>query len=361
MHRTSLRSRLAIWDAAEGCVRSTILIVFMLAHMCTSELIAAKSKKPIYTMAKIDKISISLFMFAIESYLLEKKVIQNIKQLDWKIVEKYRNRLLIDHPHFKLDKKQMKSFIKHYNDRLHKLQKRRDPVDLDPLKDLLREYDAAHVPGSEVALRATTLGTAEVSLLMSEISEMRSMLMSEIAEMRSLLMSEIAEMRSTFRLLANPPQAASHRQAEESIPIASFDRSRPSIADVKAILQSLDSFSPRPFIRARQRVALLVLWISGRNVSQLLTLEVRHLKQLREFAGREGCDAQELVADLLEDEPLGLAQDLEMLIGDYPDSTPAFRSKPHSARPSTRPGFTNELNHILSKWKYSTKSLAPSG
>lgn len=315
-------------------------------------------------MAKIDKISISLFMFAIESYLLEKKVIQNIKQLDWKIVEKYRNRLLIDHPHFKLEKKQMKSFIKHYNDRLHKLQNRRQPVDLDPLKDLLREYDAAHVPGSEVALRATTLGTAEVTLLMSEISEMRSMLMSEIAEMRSLLMSEIAEMRSSFRLLANPPQAASHRQAEESIPIASFDtldRSRPSIADVKAILQSLDSFSPRPFIRARQRVALLVLWISGRKVSQLLTLEVRHLKQLREFAVREGCDAQELVADLLEDEALGLAQDLEILIGDYPDSTPAFRSKAHSARPSTRPGFTNELNHILSKWKYSTKSLAPSG
>ena len=60
-----------------------------------------KSNHKIYDNAvKIDKISISLFMFALESYLLEKKVIQNIqdiKQLDWEIVENYRN-ILVNRP-----------------------------------------------------------------------------------------------------------------------------------------------------------------------------------------------------------------------------------------------------------------------
>ena len=414
-------------------------------------------------MPKIDKISISLFMFALESYLLEKKVIQNIqdiKQLDWEIVENYRNILLIDHPHFTLEKKQLKSFIKHYKDRRKELETRKQPMDLEPVKQLMREYDAAPAP-STVAPAARPRPPAELiqadrpasSLLMSEIADMRSLvhahkcactqLMSEIADMRSQLMSEIAdmrsqlmsemrelrsecvEMRSTLTLslapgaahqleqhrprppaeLLQPAQAqlerpgAKHLLEQQRASLArsrpgaaqhtrpEAEASRPSLPDFKAILQSVES--PRPFIRARQRVALLVLYLEGLKLSQLLTLDVRHLKELRAVkAGDQAEAAQGVKAvwaeptqgetlglrpsfgslratldglgeakDILDDDALGIATDLEILIGDYPDSTPAFRAKAHSARPSTRPGLTSELNQILSKWNCSTKSL----
>ena len=433
-------------------------------------------------MPKIDKISISLFMFALESYLLEKKVIQNIqdiKQLDWEIVENYRNILLIDHPHFTLEKKQLKSFIKHYKDRRKELETRKQPMDLEPVKQLMREYDAAPAP-STVAPAARPRPPAELiqpdrpasSLLMSEIADMRSLvhahkcactqLMSEIADMRSQLMSEIAdmrsqlmsemrelrsecvEMRSTLTLslapgaahqleqhrprppaellqpaqaqalrprppaeLLQPAQAqlerpgAKHQLEQQRASLArsrpgaaqhtrpEAEASRPSLPDFKAILQSVES--PRPFIRARQRVALLVLYLEGLKLSQLLTLDVRHLKELRavkagaldqaeaaqgvkavwapptqgETLGRRPSfgslratlDGLGEAKDILDDDALGIATDLEILIGDYPDSTPAFRAKAHSARPSTRPGLTSELNQILSKWNCSTKSL----
>ena len=373
-------------------------------------------------MPKIDKISISLFMFALESYLLEKKVIQNIqdiKQLDWEIVENYRNILLIDHPHFTLEKKQLKSFIKHYKDRRKELETRKQPMDLEPVKQLMREYDAAPAP-STVAPAARPRPPAELiqpdrpasSLLMSEIADMRSLvhahkcactqLMSEIADMRSQLMSEIADMRSQLMsemrelrsecvemrsttkrpstggapdfaqvqrtsfvgrggvgLLTPRPKGdpgAAHQLEPQR---ASLAWSRPSLPDFKAILQSVES--PRPFIRARQRVALLVLYIEGLKLSQLLTLDVRHLKDLKELravkGGWKSLDGLGEAKDILEDDALSIATDLEILIGDYPDSTPAFRAKPHSARPCTREGLTRELNHTLSKWKCSTKSL----
>ena len=82
-------------------------------------------------------------MFALESVLLEKKVIRNIKQLDWPIVENYKNYVVRYHPYFTLDYKQFKSFMKNYTHRRMKLQNRKQPVDFEPLKDLLREYDEA--------------------------------------------------------------------------------------------------------------------------------------------------------------------------------------------------------------------------
>ena len=377
-------------------------------------------------MVKIEKITISLFMFALESYLLEKNVIQNIKELDWQIVESYRNYVLRDHPHFKLEKKQMKSFIKHYQDRCKELQNRKQPLDLEPLKHLLREYAPTGFPPAEPALDLrTSLRSARsfnslVGQLMSEIADMRSQLMSEIADMRSQLMSEMrelrsecVEMRSTLTLslapgaahqlsqhrprppaeLLQPAQAQLERPGAKhqlELQRASLARSRPgaaqhtrpesgasrpSLPDFKAILQSVES--PRTFIRARQRVALLVLYLEGLKVSQLLTLDVRHLKELRAVkAGalhqaeaaqgvkdvwteptqgetlvrgpsfgslRATLDGLGEAKDILEDDALGIATDLEILIGDYPDSTPAFRAKAHSARPSTRPGLTSEV------------------
>ena len=363
-------------------------------------------------MVKIDKITISLFMFALESYLLEQNLIQNIKELDWQIVESYRNYVLRDHPHFKLEKKQMKSFIKHYKDRCKELQKRKRPLDLEPLKHLLREYAPTGYPPAEPAIDLRPSFNTLVGQLMSEIADMRSQLMSEIADMRSQLMSEMrelrsesVEMRSTLTLslahrpsgeLLQPAQAqlerairagAKHQLEQQRATLARSrpgaahqgDTARPSLPDFKAILQSVES--PRPFIRARQRVALLVLYIEGLKLSQLLTLDVRHLKELRAVKGGAkhlAEDAQgvkpalaqgETLAlraslydlgeakDILDDDALGIATDLEMLIGDYPDSTPAFRAKAHSARSCTREGLTRELNHTLSKWKCSTKSL----
>ena len=368
-------------------------------------------------MPKIEKISISLFMFALESYLLEKKVIQNIqdiKQLDWEIVENYRNILLIDHPHFTLEKKQLKSFIRHYKDRRKELETRKLPMDLEPVKQLMREYDAAPAPST----------VAPHKQLMSEIADMRSQLMSEIADMRSQLMSEMrelrsecVEMRSTTKrpsaggapdfaqvqrtsfvgLLAPRPKGvkavwaeptqgqpgAAHQlvckhKAVEDRPKgdalrpsrpgashqlepqrASLDRSRPSLPDFKAILQSLDSFSPRVFTRARQRVALLVLYIEGIKVSQLLTLKVRHLKELRAPGSDLGLRPRlNVLAAELQELVEYLSKDFDLLIVDSSDNTPAFRPYTKSQRQSTREALTSELNQILSKWNCSTKSLA---
>ena len=55
--------------------------------------------------------------------------------------------------------------------------------------------------------------------------------------------------------------------------------------DFKAVLQSVTS--KRPFAKARQQVALSVLYISGVKVSKLLILEVRHLKTISQFV-KEG-------------------------------------------------------------------------
>ena len=63
----------------------------------------------------------------------------------------------------------------------------------------------------------------------------------------------------------------------------------------------------------------------------------------------EPLQVQELVAYLLDD--------LDLLVVNCSDNTPAFRASPNGTRPCTRAGFTHELNQRLSPWKLTTKSL----
>ena len=123
---------------------------------------------------------------------------------------------------------------------------------------------------------------------------------------------------------------------------------------VVQILRSVNS--QNTFIRARQRVALCLLLISGFNITKLRSLKVADLKHLQRFGTPlmtqsarpifTKSDTQHLLA--------GLREELKILIGGLPEEAPAFR-KFKSEKAVSRAGFTNELNKILSPWKLSTK------
>ena len=127
-------------------------------------------------------------------------------------------------------------------------------------------------------------------------------------------------------------------------------------ADFKAVLQSVRS--KRPFARARQIVALSVLYICGLKISKLLHMEVRHLKILPQFQRSGELLAIPVRYPAIAKELLTwstLLDSLQTLIGDRPDSTPAFRAHYSSERPCTRQSLTLELNQILSPFQLSTK------
>lgn len=133
-----------------------------------------------------------------------------------------------------------------------------------------------------------------------------------------------------------------HTPSAEQAPVCA---STPDL--YKQVLQSVES--KRPFARARQRVALCLLYLTGCNVSKLLTMEVSHLKQLRDstdagevlrsYTGRFVQGANELVADI--------SPDLNLLIAALPDNSPALRANTNSKRPCARAALTLELNRIL--------------
>lgn len=93
-------------------------------------------------------ISITQFLFTLEELLLENLVISHRRELEWHIVEYYKNIVIRDLPaSFQLDKKQFLSFKKNYNQRRRIFEKYKQPGDLDPLKVLLRQArDAASTP-----------------------------------------------------------------------------------------------------------------------------------------------------------------------------------------------------------------------
>ena len=181
--------------------------------------------------------------------------------------------------------------------------------------------------------------------LQSELQQVR-MEVSQLQQVRDQLQSELQQVRDQLQQVRSEPQQVRAPRPANSVPI-----------DCKLVLQSVTS--KRPFARARQRVALLVIFISGLKVSKLLLLKVRDLKTLRQFAHsgelpavtvREPGSAKEMVTYLIDD--------FEMLIGDRPESTPAFRANYNSPRPCTREAFYMELNQILSQWGLSTKSFS---
>ena len=264
-----------------------------------------------------------------------------------------------------MDNQQFKSFKRKYllNKRRHS--NSREPIYLDKLKHLLRQAAELTVPPSQ----------PEVESLQSQVSSLQS----PAGQLNAALGLRLQSTPQTPPLgLAAPQTGARHQGGESSrrqpsashqgwlrhidSPVwstTSLSAQQHWLAGLKNVLQSVES--KRPFARARQRVALCILYITGWNVSKLLTLHVLHLKQLREFA----CSG-ELSAYFRCRLPLSEAQlliipvqeDMYLIIGDCSDNTPAFRAKYNSARPCTREGLTLELNQKLKQWNCSTKSIA---
>lgn len=111
-----------------------------------------------------------------------------------------------------------------------------------------------------------------------------------------------------------------------------------------------------------QYFTLVVLYMSGLKVSKLLLITVGDLKILTQFAG-SGESLTVPVRDhaiakqLLTSSASNILDSLASLIGDRPDSTPAFRAHYSSERPCARESLTLELNQILEPFQLSTKHL----
>lgn len=198
-----------------------------------------------------------------------------------------------------------------------------------------------------------TLSKVKYELLRKEVS----VLQKEVADLKNevaVLRDELQQIRSEHRMHSNtcrPDARSDHTRVDLTQDAASHQH-------YKLIVQSVTS--KHPFIRARQRVALCILYISGFNIPKLLSLTVVDLNQillfvdgnptptfLRHMLLLPPAEAEDLLADLQEE--------IYLLIDDCPDDAPAFRNV-QSYQPCRPDVFTRSLNHILEPWKLSTKS-----
>ena len=341
-------------------------------------------------------ISISQFLFALENILVEKRIVNSLREVDWETVEYYIQSVLTDYPDFKLDSQQLKSFKRKYllNKRRHS--NRREPMYLDKLTHLLRQARDGLGGGVTESASTTESGLVQSGLRQPSVTEQPSMQatlgVEKVCELLYKLVSEVADLKVEFRdlkqqVLANLPSRGEYglRQPRvdgvfqtpsiEQAPVVA-EHTSPASKAVKAgakqqaestteyarslynqVLQSVGS--QRPFVRARQRVALCILYISGFTIANLQRLTVGHLKQLRQFA-HGGCDTApfplrlqpsvsiELVASIL--------VELDIIISDVSNETPAFRTHPIKARHCPRESLTKELNQILGSFQLSTQS-----
>ena len=117
--------------------------------------------------------------------------------------------------------------------------------------------------------------------------------------------------------------------------------------------------SPHRFVIARRRVALLILYLTGMGVARALQLTVMDLKLLRDFAQtgegelRMPAPTRGRVSEYMlplppvaKDLVVARLDDLQELIGDFPDEEPAFRESVRG-RICRQDIFTRELNCIL--------------
>ena len=112
------------------------------------------------------------------------------------------------------------------------------------------------------------------------------------------------------------------------------------------------------FVKARLRVALCILYLSGFNIPKLLSLTVSDLKHLQLFGQAKGntLPFQSLLEkDHTQHLLAGLREELDILISDLPGAATAFRQF-DSERPCSRRSFTRQLNQCLSQFKLSSKS-----
>ena len=308
-------------------------------------------------MALKSNISITQFMFTLEEFLLENHMISNRRELDWDIVEYYKNFVIRNFPgYFQLDKKQFASFTKNYNKTRKIFEKYRNTVDLEPLNILLRQARdvALGIPPS-MPPRADELSKM-LELQSQVLTDVNKALRQGIADLKQGIADlnvELCDLKILAQRLASVPNVADRSVAStpradatdiEPAPVSVPEQPRraglpkavvqsgsgaaqPATNLYKQVLQSVES--KRPIARARQRVALCILYITGLNASKLPTLQVSHLKQLRDsadaveilrsYTGRIVQDANELVADIY--------PDLDILIATLPDNSPRITGK----------------------------------
>ncbi|MCV6622992.1 MAG: hypothetical protein OIF51_14715 [Cellvibrionaceae bacterium] len=353
-------------------------------------------------------ISITQFLFTLEEFLLENRVISNRRELEWNIVEYYKNLVIRDlSGDFKLDKKQFLSFTKNYNQRRRIFEKYKHNIDLDPLKVLLRQArDAPSTPQTGALHQAAerTSPTSQTGAPYQAVEQTRPRPPAEqpsgdaerpsgevplqapfdsekVCKLLSKLVDEVADLKVEFRdleqqVLANLPSRGEYglRQprvddvlpsieqapvvAEHTSPASKAESTTESARSLyNQVLQSVGS--KRPFVRARQRVALCTLYISGFTIANMQRLTVGHLKQLRQFA-HGGCATAPFPLRLLPSVSIELVAsiivELDIIISDVSNETPAFRTHPIKARHCPRESLTKELNQILGSFQLSTQS-----
>lgn len=302
-------------------------------------------------------------MFTLEDVLLETQVISNRYELDWPTVEYYKDFVIRKYPDFQCDQYDQKAFIsfkKYYKKRRSKFLNRRWPVYLDPLKDLLRlaaeqkvapEAEYSMVVDQPPLWYELQQVKKKVSVLQKEVSDLKKQVQ-EVSDLKN----EVSVLRS--ELQHRPDGGADHTRMGFDGDLTQ-DAARASHQDYKLIVQSVTS--KHSFIRARQRVALCILYISGLNITKLLSLTVADLCQIPIFVDGNATPTfmEDMLllppseaSDLLED----LQEEIDILIDDCPDDAPAFRNV-KSSQPCRPDVFTHSLNQILEPWKLSTKSF----
>lgn len=202
----------------------------------------------------------------------------------------------------------------------------------------------------------------QVKYELQQVRAERRQVRAELQQVRAELQQVRAELQQVRAELQPGPRVRQEggRQTHTKSQVEDLKARRPQTPChyqlVVQILRSVDS--QNTFIRARQRVALCILLISGFNIPKLRSLKVADLKHLLRFGTPlmtarpifEESDTQHLLA--------GLREELNILIGGLPEEAPAFR-RFKSEKAVSRAGLTNELNKILSPWKLSTKLLRP--
>ena len=321
-------------------------------------------------------ISVTAFLFTLEKILLENNQIpiKDIKSLPWEHVEyfvKYVDKRYTAYPAGDMTYKMFKNFKKNYKSRRAVWVKEDFPEEVKQVMRRARDELAVRLrtvgvlgPVGSKTLRPLAkpkgcnsqeppLPSASDRVSGCDAQSFGEPTLYELQNEIDKLWDEIANLRKDIAKYG--PESGTSCDPTRTV----YDPKGMLLDDFRAVLQSVTS--KRHFARARQQVALLVLYISGLKVSKLLLLEVRHLKILAQFPRsgelltipiRDPAIAKELLTSST------LLDSFASLIGDRPDSTPAFRAHYSSERPCTRESLTLELNQILSPWKFTTQHFS---
>ena len=310
-------------------------------------------------------ISVTAFLFTLEEILLETIPIKDIRSLRFQEVEYFFTYVEKLYPAraSEITQKKFANFKKNYHSRKEVWAKDHFPEEIKQALRRTRDQMAEAFPSSSDRVsgcEAQSLGLRSTPTLYS-IQKQIDLLWEEIAILKNCIAKSGPETGTscdpTRTVYRHPKlQGAQH---PSGLPPADF----------KAVLLSVRS--KRPFARARQIVALSVLYICSLKISKLLHMEVRHLKILPQFQRSGELLAIPVRYPAIAKELLTwstLLDSLQTLIGDRPDSTrrckhlqclhPAFRAHYSSERPCTRQSLTLELNQILSRFQFSTQHFS---